>query len=434
MVATGAGLWMPQANAQTTAAPVFPTIFIKLRGGWDPVQHFCGRVGSTNRSVTSSQLRTAPSGAVYFTPILSTMSAHINDAVVIRNVNMAGTDHRVGANILWYGNLLSGRTPWTNYLASKLLARAPAVAPNLAAYWTYDSSGGVNDFVNYNNRSPSPLGAAQRLLSIDGFARSIDLTGGMPTAARQNRINTFLGNFDETNYSPTVQAPFLQAYGQSTDQANQLVDKSITKLWPPDAATMSLFNATSTELSAKGYGGIPAFKAMCMLAFQTARTKATHVISFDGDYALGGMTYDTHSNNITGQLNAGRHYFTPIAQLLSALKATPSPIVAGKTMFDTTHVVICSEMGRSPGAEGATGTTHWPWTHALLFGGNFKRGYAFGDMTSGLVGVPANFSTGQISTSAPTTTWLNVVATVLKANGVAPSGYGTALPIDAVLS
>ncbi len=437
MAATGAaGLWMPEAHAQATQAPVYPTIFIKLRGGWDPAQHFCGRVGGTNRSITATQLKTATSGAVYFTPILSTMAEHVNDACVIRNVNMAGTDHRVGANLLWYGKLASQltRTPWTNYLASQLLGRAPAVAPNVAAYWTYDAAGGVNDFVNYNNRSPSPLGAAQRLLSIDGFARSLDLTGGMPTPARQKRINTFLAAFDDAQYSPTVQAPFLQAYGQSAQQANELVDKSITKLWPPDAATMTLFSATTAELAARGYGGIPAFKAMCMLAFQVARTRATHVLSFDGDTALGGTTYDTHSKNITGQLNAGRHYFGPIAQLLSALKATPSSIVAGKTMFDTTHVVIASEMGRSPGAEGATGTTHWPWTHALLFGGNFKRGYAFGDMTAGLVGVSAEFATGKISTAAPMTTWMNVVSTVLKANGVAPSGYDTASPIDAVLS
>lgn len=429
-----AGSAAATALGQSAPAPVFPTIFLKLRGGWDPVQHFCGRVGGTNRGVTSSQLKTASSGIVYFTPILGGMAAHVDDAVVIRNLYMPGTDHRVGANILWYGKLGSGRTPWTNHLASKLLARAPAVAPNLAAYWTYDASGGVNDFVNYGNASPSPLGAAQRLLSIDGFARSIDLSGGMPTPARQKRINTFDGDFDATVYDPQTQARFLQAWKQATDQANGLVDKSISQLWPPDAATMSLFGATSAELGARGYGGIPAFKAMCMLAFQVARTRACHVISFDGDTALGGTTYDTHSNNIVGQLNAGKHYFGPIAQLLSALKATPSPVTPGKTMFDTTHVVITSEMGRSPGAEGATGTTHWPWTHALLFGGNFKRGFAFGDLSSGLTGVGANFTTGKLETGAPAPTMLNVIATVLKANGVAPSSYDASQPIDAVLA
>ena len=423
-----------EAHAQE-APPVYPTLFIKLRGGWDPVQHFCGRVGATNRAVTAGQLATAASGAVYFTPILSTMAAHVDDAVVIRNVNMAGTDHRVGANILWYGRLLNqtSRTPWTNYLASRLLARAPAVAPNLAAYWTYDSSGGVNDFVNFNNKSPDPLGAAQRLLSIDGFARSLDLTGGLPTAARQRRINAFLGAFDARQYSPAVQAPLLQAWGQATRQANELVEQPVTKLWPPDAATMNAFNATAAQLTARGFQGIPGFKAMCMLAYQLARTRASHVISFDGDTALGGTTYDTHSNNVTGQLAAGLRFFRPIAQLLSALKATPSPVVPGKTMFDTTHVVISSEMGRSPNAQNDTGTNHWPWTHALLFGGNFKRGYAFGEMTDGLIGVPASFTTGKLEAAAPMTTWLNVVATVLKANGVDPAGYDTAAPIGAVL-
>src|SRR5205085_1579899 len=161
-------------------------------------------------------------------------------AVVIRNVNMSGTDHRVGANILWYGKLLNhtSRTPWTNYLASKLLSRAPAVAPNLAAYWTYDASGGVNDFVNFNNKSPDPLGAAP----------------------------------------------------------------------------MFAFDATPTQLAARGFQGIPGFKAMCMLAYQLARTQVSHVISFDGDTALGGTTYDTHSNNVAGQLAAGLRYFRPISR------------------------------------------------------------------------------------------------------------------------
>ncbi len=431
--AGAAGLWHGRAQAATT--PPFPTIFIQLRGGWDPVQHFCGRLGEINRSITANQLQTTKAGVVWYTPILSAMAPHVEDATVIRNLYMAGTDHRIGANILWYGKLSTQttRAPWPNYLASKLLERQPALAPNLTAYWTYDSNGGVNDFVNYNNRSPNPLGAAQRLLTIDGFARSLDLSAGLPTPARQKRIYDFMGRFDAAQYSPAVQGKVIESYGQATRQANELADKSITKLWPPDAATMTAFNATATDLSARGYSGIPAFKAMCMLAYQLVRTQATHIISFDGDTALGGTTYDTHTNNIPGQLAAGQHYFGPIAQLLSALKAAPSPIIAGKSCFDTTHIVIASEMGRSPNAEKGTGTNHWPWTHALLFGGNFKRGYAFGDTTTGLTGVSADVNTGKIDANLPSIGWPNVVSTILKANGVEPGGYDAAPPINAAL-
>src|SRR5205814_771688 len=133
----------------------------------------------------------------------------------------------------------------------------------------------------------------------------------------------------------------------------------------------------------------------------------------DGDTALGGLTYDTHYNNVTGQMAAAQHYFGPIAQLLGALKATPSPIDPTKTMFETTHVVIASEMGRSPNSENGAGTNHWSWSHALLFGGNFKRGFAFGDLDSGLKGVPADFNTGALKTGS-NPTWLSVVTTVLK--------------------
>jgi uncharacterized protein (DUF1501 family) len=426
-------LWTTRAHAAPMTA-VYPTIFIQLRGGWDPVQHFCARTGHTNRSIVGSQLKTTASGVVYFAPLLAGMTAHVEDAVVIRNLHMGQTDHRVGPNTLWYGDLANQttRAPWTNYLASKLLERAPAVAPNLTAYWTYDSNGGVNDFVNFNNRSPSPLGAAQRLLTIDGFARSLDVSMGMPTAARQKRINDFIAKRDADLYSPKVQGSLLESYGQASAQANDLVGKTISKVWPPDAATMTAFGASAADLTARGYGGIPGFKAMCMLAFQLARTQASHVISFDGDTALGGITYDTHSSNITGQMNAGRHYFDPIGRLLSALKATPSPIDPARTMFDTTHVVIASEMGRSPNAENGSGTFHWPWTQAVLFGGNFKRGFAFGELNGGLTGVPADFNTGKLNTGS-NASWINVVNTVLKANGVDPAGFDKAAPINAVL-
>jgi hypothetical protein len=101
-------------------------------------------------------------------------------------------------------------------------------------------------------------------------------------------------------------------------------------------------------------------------------------------------------------------------------------------MFDTTHVVIASEMGRSWNAENGNGTFHWDSTHVACFGGRFKRGYGFGDLDAKLNAIPANFTTGALNQgSVPS--WMNVVATILKANGLDPSGYSGAKPIDAVL-
>ena len=171
---------------------------------------------------------------------------------------------------------------------------------------------------------------------------------------------------------------------------------------------------------------------MAALAFQLARTQASHVISM---VASDNNSYDSHggaASASTRQRVVGSRYFEVIAQLLSALKATPSPIDSNLTMFDTTHVVIASEMGRSANAENGNGTFHWDSTHVACFGGRFKRGVAFGDLDEGLNAIPANFTTGAMGEGEPPS-WMNVISTILKANGADPAAYSSAAPVDAVL-
>jgi uncharacterized protein (DUF1501 family) len=170
---------------------------------------------------------------------------------------------------------------------------------------------------------------------------------------------------------------------------------------------------------------------MTALAFQLARYQASHVISM---VAPDLYSYDNHGGGspTTYQKTTGTRYFDSIARLLSALKATPSPIDATVSMFETTHVVIASEMGRSPTAENTNGTFHWDSTHVACFGGRFKRGYGFGDLDAKLNAVPADFTTGALN-QGTTASFMNVVATIMKANLVDPAKYSTAKAITAVL-
>jgi uncharacterized protein (DUF1501 family) len=170
---------------------------------------------------------------------------------------------------------------------------------------------------------------------------------------------------------------------------------------------------------------------MTALAYQLAKYQVSHVVSI---VAPDLYSYDNHggASPTTYQRSTGTRYFDIIARLLSALKATPSALDSSLTMFDTTHVVVCSEMGRSPSAENGNGTFHWDWTHVACWGGRFKRGYGFGDLDSKLTGIPADFDTGALN-QGTTPTFMNVIATILQANGVDPSTYSTAKPIKAVL-
>jgi len=424
------------AAAAVPANAVFPTIFIQLRGGWDPCYHFAARTGLASRTVTADGIKQTAAGVRWYQPTMMAMTPHMEDAVILRNVKMSSNiDHHTGLVELWYGTASNptARPPWTNVLASALLNRVPVAAPNVTSYWKreYSASDRDTDYVKYHNTSPDPLGAAQRILNIGAFASSLDVSQGLPPNAEQKAVYDAIGKSDSRLYQESVQPETVAQFSQANAQANDLLNRPVGAVWPPDAATRTLFGLTTADLAKTGYQATPHLQPMTALAFQLARYQASHVISM---VASDLYSYDNHggASPTTNQRTTGTRYFDTIAKLLSALKATPSPIDSTVSMFETTHVVIASEMGRSPTAENGNGTFHWDQTHVACFGGRFKRGYGFGDLDARLVAVPADFNTGAMGQGAAPS-WLNVVATILQANGVDPSTYSNAKPINAVL-
>jgi hypothetical protein len=429
--------FMRSAEAAVTADSVFPTIFIQLRGGWDPVYHFAARTGMASRTtITADGIKQTAAGVRWNQPTMASMAPHMEDAVVLRNVKMSNNiDHHTGLVELWYGRASdpTARPPWANVLASALLKRAPAAAPNVTSYWKreYSASDRDTDYVRYHNASPDPLGAAQRVLDVGAFTQSLDISMGLPPVGEQRAVYDAIGKSDNRLYDPKLQSATIGQFGQANAQANDLLQRDTKGLWPPDAATKTLFALTDADLTRKGYQATPHLMPMTALAFQLAKYQASHVISM---VAPDLYSYDNHggASPTTYQRTTGTRYFDIIARLLGALKATPSPLDPSLKMFDTTHVVVCSEMGRSPTAENGNGTFHWDWTHVVCFGGRFKRGYAFGDLDNRLTGIPADFETGAMGQgTAPT--FMNVISTILKANNVDPTLYSTAKPINAVI-
>lgn len=423
------------AAAAVPADAVFPTIFIQLRGGWDPCYHFAARAGMPSRGVTTDGIKQTAAGVKWYQPTMMTMTPHMADAVILNTKMSSSIDHHTGLVELWYGRASDAlaRPPWTNVLASALLNKAPAAAPNVTTYWKreYSASDRDTDYVKYNNKSPNPLGAAQRVLDIKAFASSLDTSNGLPPTAEQKAIYEAIGKNDGRLYDETLQPTTVAQFSQANAQANDLLGRTVKALWPPDTATKTLFNLDDAGLARTGYQATPQLAPMTALAFQLARYQASHVISM---VAPDLYSYDNHGGGspTTYQRTTGARYFDSIARLLSALKATPSPIDPTVSMFETTHVVIASEMGRSPTAENTNGTFHWDSTHVACFGGRFKRGYQYGGLDSGLNAAPADFTTGAPGGNT-TSSFMNVVATILKANNVDPSTYSTAKPITAAL-
>jgi hypothetical protein len=368
-------------------------------------------------------------------PTLSGIAAHMEDCTLIRNLKST-FGHESGRSMLWYGEgsatSAATATPWTNYLASQLVSQLKAPAPNVTTYFD-DADDPYVNFITYNNKSPQPLGAAQRVQAVSPFTKGLDVLGGQPSPQFQDRVFQAVGGFDSRLYSKTVQSRTTSTFAAANGQATQLLTQPIPAVWPPDAATTTAFNLTASDLTTIVGSGNQRFVTHLALAYQLAKTRMSHVIYVTG--TQGG--YDTHQNHDAGQRNRSALYFPVIGRLLTALKNTPSPVAANMSMFDTTNVVITTELTRANQADNGegldgTGTPHWGWTQAACFGGAFKRGYMFGDLNANLEGVAADLNTGALNTGVVPTV-KNLLATVIAAGGANPAGWTTSPPINAVL-
>lgn len=428
------GILRRRASAQSTGA-VYPTVFIMLGGGVDIVMHFDARTGFVNRNVQAGDIRETPGGIRWYEPVLSSMTNHIQDCTLIRNISCTSSHHQ-GKIETWFGEQraedAATAMPWASYMTDELLKRQGAVAPNITTYIEQNGQPHTN-FINWNNRSPSPLATAQRVLRIPDLASGLDVTQGQPDPDYQARVFQHVAAMDSNVYSPAVQSRMLSAFSAANSQATELLSQPVPPIWPPDNETAQLFNLDDRDIGSVARDNNHNFQAHLALAFTMARYRLSHSIYIQS--TNGG--WDTHNNHDAGQRRTSAASFPEIDRFLSALKATESPIEPGQTMLDTTHVVITSELSRSNSIDNGEdndglGTTHWPWTQAVLIGGRFKRDYTFGDMDGNLQGVPADFDTGQLGVGR-NPTFKELHATILAANGVDPSGWSAAPPINAVL-
>lgn len=422
-------------RAEAANLGVYPTIFIDLPSGLDSFMHFDARTGLVNRNVQAADIMQTAGGVRWYQPTLAGIATHMADCTLIRNLR-SSTSHTSGEALLWFGEgndaLAAAATPWPNFLASSLLSQLKVAAPNVTTY-ADDPDDAIVNYINFNNRSPAPLGAAQRVQGVATFTRSLDVLGGQPSPAFQGRVFQAAANFDKRLYSPTVQARTTGSFAAANALATDLLTQPIPPVWPPDTATMTAFNMTAADLTTTVGSGNQRMVTHLALAYQLAKNRLSHVMFIRG--TQGG--YDTHSNHDAGQRARSAIYFPAIGRLLTALKNTPSPVSAGVSMFDTTNIVITTELTRANQADtgegtDGLGTPHWGWTQAALFGGAFKRGYSFGGLNDRLEGIATDPTTGALNTGIVPTI-KNLLATVIQAGGVAPAGWTTAAPLTAVL-
>ncbi len=427
---------MSKAYAQS-ADPIFPTIFIHARGGWDPATLFDARTGLVNRKVDQSdidEINLRPDGLGqeqrlrWYRPTLTPLRPYLADCCIIRNLRTLSS-HGTGYGLVWYGENLPGpaltATPWANYLASELLKRRRVAAPNWVVFVPGSDPTRTFPFpILHSNNSPDPRAAAQLVRHPGSFAANLRGGGSIPQDV-QRRIFDTVDRFNGRLYNRQVQAKITDEFAAANAQANELLTLPVPPIWPPTQEYQDLFGYTDKPDD---------LDAQFALAYQVALHQVSHTV-----WIRNQSSYDTHRFHHGKHLYSSGIFMPRLANLLKALTDTESTVIPGQglSMLDTTNVVVMSEMGRANRVEtgeglGDQGTPHWPWTQAICFGGHFKRGYLFGEWAQDLTGIPAHLDTGARN-QGEVPTMKNLAATLLKANGVDPTGWTSARPINAIL-
>lgn len=447
-------------------ATPYPTVVIMLHGGLDPAMHLLavpngvhGTQTFVNRMNGTSEIVETSTGLRYFRGSIAAtgknqLVPHLPDIAMLRAFR--GAQGHESVAMAWYGQYAESRpatprrTPWAHYIASRFRA-AGAYVPKPCALVYPNQDLQVIPFLNfaaYGNQSPDPSVAVERVLRWESFFESLSATG-LPPFAQQSPAYALTRTLNRDTYS-TSQPDIRSKFDSATSSADRLLSTVYGGTpWPAPASVLTALGATPAAMAASVSIKQTKFPAFFTFAFQALSRNLSHVVGINSfgiadpmNLAVAGDTlqWDTHSNNYQGQMLLGQELWSSLGRFIALLKATDSPIVPGKKMFETTNIWIQSEMGRAPyhQANGdpaneryRSGTQHWSHTHAMFIGGRFRRGRVIGAFAPNYRSTPINLATG--AQGNVEVNFDHLAATVIKASGVDPAGFTNAPPIDALI-
>ncbi|MEO1267154.1 MAG: DUF1501 domain-containing protein [Myxococcota bacterium] len=126
--------------------------------------------------------------------------------------------------------------------------------------------------------------------------------------------------------------------------------------------------------------------------------------------------WDTHAENNAQQLYQHQDLYTGLNTLMERLMR--------EGLFESTTVVVVSEMSRTPKLNSQNGKDHWPVTSAMVLGSQVRGGQVYGGTDVYQNSVPTNLLTGKADDSVSTTiTSAGFASGVLTLMGVDPEPY-----------
>src|SRR5262249_45915624 len=153
------------------------------------------------------------------------------------SIRLGGCHGKVAG--LWMGTPYA-RQSWGANLASQLRTAGFVVPkPCAIAFKTQDYTvEPYLDFINYSPESPNPAAAPERLLSVEGFCKSVS-AGGMPPFQNQAPAYALAQALDRTTYSSATQPDITSRFTSTNANADDILKRVYgSPAWPPDQSVI----------------------------------------------------------------------------------------------------------------------------------------------------------------------------------------------------
>ena len=206
----------------------------------------------------------------------------------------------------------------------------------------------------------------------DGVQLAVDPANPLPFAAPGNSVfreeqREEFGLLDKLNKISAVEYPDDPAL-QARIKSYELAFHMQTAV--PDVVNFAAESAETQQLYGLDQGATKTFGGQCLAARRLVERGVRFVQLFHGSNG-GAGAWDAHGGLKAGHSSLCGQVDKPIGGLIQDLKR--------RGLLNETLVVIGTEFGRTPGAQGSDGRDHHPYGFSVaLAGGGIKGGLAYG--------------------------------------------------------
>ncbi len=397
-VAAAAALGLPRRARASGADRKF--VFVFNQGGWDPTRVLAPEYANVNVAMEGGGAAATAGGITYVDhpdrpSVRSFMQTYHGQCLVLNGMLVRAISHDLCTLLSLTGKTAGTSADWPALIAS---ARAEKyVLPHLVI-------GG-----------PNYAGDFGALVSRTGTGGQLEglLTGSLSTDASDILVPSTSGPVISL-----IDAALTENLASRVARAGVGVDGALATSFQLAGQKALELRRAHDDMSFAMDDSFPSQAAVAVNALSYGFARCVSLAYPSDPFAF---AWDSHGENDALQSPLWEGLYAGLGELMARLSAAPGE--SGGSLADETIVVVLSEMGRTPGLNGAEGKDHWPYTSAMLVGRGITGDRVIGAFDEYYNGSSVDPGTGELSATGELVSAEMLGATLLTLADVDPAPY-----------